>query len=56
MRGSLGGFAFLRRHSRTVMRCGGAMLIVIGALLLGGWWNALTIQLRVWSSGFSTVI
>ncbi|SMO97633.1 hypothetical protein SAMN06273567_111139, partial [Geodermatophilus aquaeductus] len=37
-----------RRHARTVMRVGGALLIVLGILLLTGWWDALIIWLRAW--------
>jgi len=55
-RSSLGAFAALRRHSRRVMQIGGIMLIAIGVLLVGGWWNDVTIQLRVWTSGFTTAI
>lgn len=55
-RRGLGGFAALRRHSRSVMRLGGVMLIVIGILLVSGWWNDVTIQLRIWTSRYSTVI
>lgn len=55
-RHSLGAFVVLRRHSRLVMRAGGVMLIVIGVLLVGGWWNHLTVQLRVWTTGFAPVI
>lgn len=40
--------AFARRHARTVMRVGGALLIVLGILLLTGWWDALMIWLRAW--------
>lgn len=55
-RRGLGAFTALRRHSRAVMRVGGVMLIAIGVLLVGGWWNEVTIQLRVWTSGFTTAI
>lgn len=41
---------FLRRHSRTIMHIGGVMLIVIGLLLVTGYWNDLTITLRVWAA------
>ena len=41
---------FLRRHSRGIMHFGGVMLIVIGLLLVTGYWNDLTITLRVWSA------
>ena len=40
--------AFARRHAQTVMRIGGALLIVLGVLLLTGWWDALMIWLRAW--------
>jgi len=40
----------LRKHSRHVMYVGGALLIVIGLLLVTGYWNTLTINLRVWTS------
>jgi cytochrome c-type biogenesis protein len=40
----------LRRHSKAIMHFGGAMLIVIGLLLVTGYWNDLTITLRVWAA------
>lgn len=40
--------SFLRKHSRSIMHIGGVMLIVIGLLLVTGYWNDLTIMLRVW--------
>lgn len=40
--------ALARRHARTVMRAGGALMIVLGVLLLTGWWDALMIWLRAW--------
>lgn len=56
VRRGAGAVEVLRRHSRTVTRVGGTMLILIGLLLLGGWWDDLTIQLRAWAAGFGTVI
>jgi cytochrome c-type biogenesis protein len=38
-RRALGGLAFVRRHQHWVMRIGGAMLVVVGLLLLSGWWD-----------------
>ena len=32
---------FMRRHSRAVMRFGGALLITVGVMLLTGWWASL---------------
>jgi cytochrome c-type biogenesis protein len=41
---------FLRKHSRQVMYVGGVLLIVIGLLLVTGYWNTWTINLRVWAT------
>jgi cytochrome c-type biogenesis protein len=38
---ALGAMAFMRRHSRGVMRFGGALLITVGVMLLTGWWTSL---------------
>jgi cytochrome c-type biogenesis protein len=40
----------LRKHSRQVMYLGGVLLIVIGFLLVTGYWNTLTVDMRVWTS------
>lgn len=40
--------ALARRHAQTVMRAGGVLLIVLGVLLLTGWWDAMMIWLRAW--------
>ncbi|SDY80849.1 cytochrome c-type biogenesis protein [Modestobacter sp. DSM 44400] len=40
--------ALARRHAPTVMRVGGGLLILLGILLLTGWWDALIIWLRAW--------
>lgn len=47
-----GTVAWLRRHSLWVLRFGGITLIVIGVLLVTGWWNELTVWMRVWAGGF----
>lgn len=41
-------FAAVRRHSAWVMRVGGGFLIVLGVLLVTGWWSDLMIELRAW--------
>ena len=38
-RRALGAFAWVRRHQRTVSRAGGLMLVVVGVLLVTGWWG-----------------
>ena len=40
--------SWARRHARTVMRVGGGLLVLLGVLLLLGWWDALMIWLRAW--------
>ncbi len=48
--------AFLRERQQLVMQIGGALLIVVGLLLVTGTWNTLTAVLRQWASTFETVI
>ena len=45
----LRAFAVIRRHQVLVMRIGGAMMIVVGLLLVTGWWDRLVqwLQLQV---------
>lgn len=44
--------AWLRKHRLGLMRFGGAMLIVLGLLLVTGLWGSLTAMLQGWISGF----
>jgi cytochrome c-type biogenesis protein len=45
----LGAFAVIRRHQLLVVRLGGAMMIVVGLLLVSGWWDRIVqwLQLQV---------
>jgi cytochrome c-type biogenesis protein len=36
---ALGAIAFVRRHQAWVTRTGGLMLVVVGVLLVTGWWD-----------------
>jgi cytochrome c-type biogenesis protein len=47
-RWALGATSFLRRHARTVTRVGGAVLVVVGLLLLTGAWTGIMEWLRSW--------
>jgi len=38
-RRALGAFGFIRRHQVWVTRAGGLMLVVVGVLLVTGWWD-----------------
>ncbi|AEW95090.1 MULTISPECIES: cytochrome c biogenesis CcdA family protein [Streptomycetaceae] len=45
-------FGFARRHARTIMRIGGAMLIVVGLMQVTGIWDYFTGMLRYWVAGY----
>ena len=47
---------FLRTHTLVIMRVGGAMMVIVGVLLVAGAWTEFTIWLRVMLPGFETVI
>jgi len=51
-RRAMGAFAVVKRHYAVVVRTGGAMLVLIGLLLVTGVWERLMIELRVLISGF----
>ena len=38
-RRALGALAFVRRHQQWVTRVGGGLLVLVGLLLLSGWWT-----------------
>ncbi len=53
-RWAMGATGFLRRHAGTVTRVGGAVLILVGLLLITGAWGELMAWLRSWlaATGF----
>ncbi|MGY1707964.1 cytochrome c biogenesis CcdA family protein [Geodermatophilus sp. SYSU D00758] len=54
-RWALGATSVLRRHARTVTRVGGALLVVVGVLLVTGAWTEMMGWLRSWlaATGFA---
>ncbi|MEQ4208057.1 cytochrome c biogenesis protein CcdA [Actinopolymorpha sp. B9G3] len=52
----LGGLSFVRRHHVWVTRAGGALLVVVGLLMVTGAWNGVIGPMRQWISDFSTVL
>jgi len=48
--------SWVRNHYEFVMRIGGAMLVIVGVLLVTGWWADFTIWLRVTLPGFETAL
>jgi cytochrome c-type biogenesis protein len=53
-RWALGATSFLRRHARAVTQVGGAVLVLVGVLLVTGAWTELMGWLRSWlaTTGF----
>lgn len=53
---SMGTLAWLRRHRRGIQQFGGVLLIVLGALLVSGLWDRLTVVMRIWISGTGVLL
>jgi cytochrome c-type biogenesis protein len=51
-----GALGWVKRNYERVMRIGGAMLIIVGLLLVTGAWTSFTIWLRVTLPGFETAL
>ena len=47
--------AVVRRHSPTIMRVGGGLLVLIGLLQMSGVWGAWLNSLRAWIGAYGTV-
>lgn len=56
MRRLLGTLGWVKGHYLLIMRTGGAMLCLLGLLLVTGLWSELSVQMRVWTSGFTTAL
>jgi cytochrome c-type biogenesis protein len=46
-RRTLGALAWVRRHQAAVMRAGGLMLVVVGLLLVTGWWDQIVSWIQI---------
>ena len=57
-RRALGAFGVVRRHQAWVTRLGGLMLVVVGVLLVTGWWDWIVnwLQVQPRSLGFETSV
>ncbi|HAM24043.1 MAG TPA: cytochrome C biogenesis protein ResC, partial [Actinobacteria bacterium] len=49
-------FGWVREHSSWVTRVGGAMLVVLGVLLITGLWRSASQSLVGWVSSFAPVV
>ena len=56
LRRMMGASDWVRRHQMWVTRAGGAMLIVVGVLLLTGAWDLWVAELRGWVPTFETAL
>lgn len=54
LRRALGAVSWVRGHHQVVMRAGGIMMCGLGLLMLTGYWADLTVQMRIWTAGFTT--
>jgi cytochrome c-type biogenesis protein len=54
LRSGMGAVRRLRRHARTVERLGGALLLVVGVLLVTGLWDRFIALLQPLIGGFQT--
>jgi cytochrome c-type biogenesis protein len=45
---ALRGVGWLRRHSRTIQLIGGALLVIVGILLVTGQWAVFVDWIRQW--------
>lgn len=49
---SLVALRWMRKHRRRIQQLGGVMLVVLGVLLVTGWWDQLSIWMRIQASGY----
>ena len=55
-RRTLGAVRWVRRHQVWITRVGGLMMVAVGVLLVTGWWEIWTAELRGWITGFETPV
>ena len=53
---AVGALGWLRRHTRAIQLAGGALMVVVGVLLVTGMWGALLAKLQVSIAGFVPVL
>lgn len=51
-RKAFGAINWMKRHYRLLICIGGAMLVLLGVLMVSGAWADLSIQMRVWTASF----
>ena len=53
---AMNAFSWVKKHYVAIMRTGGAMLVIIGVLLVTGAWNDLVVGLQVWANRFAPAV
>lgn len=56
LRWSAGALTWTREHSRAITIAGGVMLILVGVLLMTGWWNDIVAWLQSLLPGFTVPV
>jgi len=51
-RKAFGAMNWMKRHYTLLIRIGGAMLVLLGVMMVTGMWADLSIQMRVWTANF----
>lgn len=47
---------WVREHHLAVQRVGGGLMVLVGLLLITGWWDVAVAGLRAWAASFETVL
>ena len=47
---------WLRQHTVAITRLGGALLVAIGVMQVTGYWNTVSVWLRVWGAGWQVLL
>ncbi len=55
-RRGLGALSWVKQHYRFITILGGALLVVIGVLLVTGLWSEVTVWMRTWAASFSPAL
>lgn len=51
-----GTVEWVKRHNRGIQIAGGVAMILVGLLLVTGWWDALMAIMRQWANSFEVII
>ena len=51
-----GALAWTTQRAELIARIGGALLVVVGLLLVSGLWSDLVLQMQIWVSGFQPAL